>query len=163
MAHAFNMYQVDLLHAARAHVFYNVSICFIEAVEKAKSEEPSLYPILKKLCDLFVLDKLSDEIATLSECRFVNSAQIKLLRETVSELCVEIRPEAVALVDAFNYSDAVLGSFIGRADGDVYDKYLRKVMYNVVESKRITPYYNSEIKPFLQGEDHITNDSDTED
>jgi acyl-CoA oxidase len=32
-----------------------------------------------------------------------------------------IRPNAVALVDAFDFSDRVLGSVLGRYDGQVYD------------------------------------------
>jgi hypothetical protein len=31
-----------------------------------------------------------------------------------------VRPNAVALVDAFNYTDHYLGSVLGRYDGDVY-------------------------------------------
>jgi hypothetical protein len=34
-----------------------------------------------------------------------------------------LRPDAVSLVDAFNYSDDVLGSYIGAKDGDIYTKY----------------------------------------
>jgi acyl-CoA oxidase len=40
----------------------------------------------------------------------------------IQNLCRLVRPNAVALVDAFNYSDAVLGSFIGAADGDIYTR-----------------------------------------
>lgn len=36
------------------------------------------------------------------------------------DLVSSLRPDAVPLVDAFNYNDAVLGSFIGAADGDIY-------------------------------------------
>jgi len=32
-----------------------------------------------------------------------------------------IRPEAVTLVDAFDFTDASLGSVLGRKDGNVYE------------------------------------------
>jgi acyl-CoA oxidase len=36
------------------------------------------------------------------------------------QLLAEIRPNAVAVVDAFDYPDKVLGSCLGRYDGQVY-------------------------------------------
>lgn len=37
-------------------------------------------------------------------------------------LLAEIRPNAVGLVDAFDFSDHLLGSILGRYDGNVYPK-----------------------------------------
>ena len=37
------------------------------------------------------------------------------------ELLAEIRPDAVALVDAFDFSDHSLSSILGRYDGNVYE------------------------------------------
>jgi acyl-CoA oxidase len=36
-----------------------------------------------------------------------------------------IRPNAVALVDAFDFSDTALNSSIGRYDGNVYEEMYR--------------------------------------
>jgi Acyl-CoA oxidase len=38
----------------------------------------------------------------------------------VSRLLLEVRPDAVALVDAFGFEDYLLNSALGRKDGDVY-------------------------------------------
>jgi acyl-CoA oxidase len=37
-------------------------------------------------------------------------------------MCSAIRPEAVALVDAWDFPDRALNSTIGGFDGDVYEK-----------------------------------------
>lgn len=37
------------------------------------------------------------------------------------ELLAEIRPDAVALADAFDFSDQSLSSILGRYDGNVYE------------------------------------------
>jgi len=37
------------------------------------------------------------------------------------ELLKELRPNAVALVDAFDYPDRLLNSCLGRYDGNVYE------------------------------------------
>jgi len=36
----------------------------------------------------------------------------------------EIRPDAVALVDAFDFPDNILNSSIGRFDGNIYESLL---------------------------------------
>lgn len=83
----------------------------------------ALYPVLRRLCDLFSLDKLLEDSTTLLESGYANGAQVQMLRDQVEALARELRPDAVSLVDAFNYSDVVLGSYIGAADGDIYTRY----------------------------------------
>lgn len=54
------------------------------------------------------------------ESGYVSGAQAGLVRSAVRALLGEVRPDAVALVDAWNFSDHVLGSALGRHDGNVY-------------------------------------------
>jgi acyl-CoA oxidase len=46
---------------------------------------------------------------------------LRLIRGAISRLLDELRPECVALVDAFDIPDRVLNSTIGRSDGNVYE------------------------------------------
>ena len=65
----------------------------------------------------FALQRLVDLV---EDC-YVSSSQAALLREEVRALLDEVRPDAVALVDAWNFPDTTLASAIGRADGRVYE------------------------------------------
>lgn len=40
-----------------------------------------------------------------------------LIRREVQSLCLELRPEAISLTDAWQFSDKYLGSALGREDG----------------------------------------------
>jgi len=60
-------------------------------------------------------------LVDLLEDGYVSSAQAALLREEVRALLDEVRPDAVALVDAWNFPDTTLASAIGRSDGRVYE------------------------------------------
>ena len=51
----------------------------------------------------------------------MSGEQAALIRAHVGKLLSAIRPEAVALVDSFDYTDRELGSILGRYDGNVYD------------------------------------------
>ena len=50
----------------------------------------------------------------------MNEAQLDNLRDQLTELYAAVRPDAVAYVDAFDFSDNALCSVLGRYDGQVY-------------------------------------------
>mmetsp|Transcript_94822 Transcript_94822/g.182235 ORF Transcript_94822/g.182235 Transcript_94822/m.182235 type:complete len:702 (+) Transcript_94822:48-2153(+) len=94
---------------------------FAEGVRKA---DPVLQPVLQHLCSLFCLDLLERNLSDLLMNDYATPAQGKALREQARDLLQVIRPEAVALVDSFCYSDNELNSAIGSYDGDVYKRLL---------------------------------------
>ena len=51
----------------------------------------------------------------------MNSMQLDTVRDCLLQLLADIRPNAVALVDAFDFPDALLCSVLGRYDGRVYE------------------------------------------
>ena len=52
---------------------------------------------------------------------FLSAEQVDLASNYLLSLLGELRPNAVALVDAFDFSDQMLGSILGRYDGNVYE------------------------------------------
>lgn len=52
---------------------------------------------------------------------YMSPAQLDNVNESILRLLAEIRPNAVALVDSFDFTDHVLGSILGRYDGNVYE------------------------------------------
>ena len=51
----------------------------------------------------------------------MSSMQLDTVRSRLLQLLADIRPNAVALVDAFDFPDALLCSVLGRYDGRVYE------------------------------------------
>lgn len=64
------------------------------------------------------------------------------------ELLDEIRPQAIALTDAFNFTDYMLNSPLGCYDGDVYRKYFELVVRQNPPG-RPHPYFDNVISPVL--------------
>eukprot|EP00051_Salpingoeca_urceolata_P022475 m.367627 g.367627 ORF g.367627 m.367627 type:complete len:88 (-) comp19975_c1_seq53:3045-3308(-) len=58
------------------------------------------------------------------------SSHVRWIRNKVTQLLAEVRPRAVGLVDAFNFSDHFLGSCLGRFDGHVYEALWQAVQHN---------------------------------
>jgi acyl-CoA oxidase len=108
-------------------------------------QSPPIYPVLKKLMDLFALyqiQKMSDHFL---EHKYFDAETLKTIRRTVLQLCREIRNDAVALVDSFNMPDWIIKSPLGRYDGNIYEAYFDMVVkHNPVGRP---PYWESDIKP----------------
>jgi acyl-CoA oxidase len=108
---AFNQCQDHLVALAHAHVERVVLEQFVAGVEQVK--DPAVKAVLSKLCDLYGLGCLWDASGWFLENDHLESSKAKAIREEVTRLCTEVRPDAVALVRAFNIPDTCLSAPIG--------------------------------------------------
>lgn len=67
----------------------------------------------------------------------LNVPQILQVSVRIKELLSQLRPNAVALVDAFDFPDQMLKSVLGRYDGNVYE--------NLFEWARRSPLNRTEV------------------
>ncbi|RKP26215.1 acyl-CoA dehydrogenase/oxidase C-terminal [Syncephalis pseudoplumigaleata] len=80
----------------------------------------SLAPTMKRLSDLFFLSIVEAHLGDFMEDGSVSPRQAALLRGQLDDTLAELLPEAVRLVDAFDFPDYLLDSALGRRDGQVY-------------------------------------------
>ncbi|VDK82208.1 unnamed protein product [Cylicostephanus goldi] len=57
----------------------------------------------------------------LLEDNYLTGQQLNYMKEDMYRLLSKLRPNAVSLVDAWDYSDHELRSVLGRRDGHVYE------------------------------------------
>ena len=112
----FNDCQDHVLVAARAHVHREILESFCGAIERA--EDDALRAVLDRLCDLYALSELERERAWFQEHGRISSTRAKMITRTVNDLCAQLRPQAVDLVDAFGIPDEVLAAPIGLPGGE---------------------------------------------
>ena len=79
--------------------------------------------------------------------RYLNRRQLTFVREQVRALLSVIRPNAVALVDAWSFHDYELNSALGRYDGDVYNALYEWAKRNPVNKKHTGRGYEEYLKP----------------
>ena len=144
---AWNDSSVELVECARLHCYKLMAQAFIEAYQRI--EETNIRQILKQLCDLFVWHflKLRIDVALVGNY-ITEGSQVHLIRIYIQELCESIREQAVPIVDAFNFSDFVLRSPLGRYDGNVYTYYLDRVRHAPHAQDR-APYWEEAIRPII--------------
>lgn len=68
----------------------------------------------------------------------LTDAQVTQVHQHVKDLLAIIRPNAVALVDSFDFHDSHLGSVLGRYDGNIYE--------NMFEWAKKSPLNKTEVK-----------------
>ena len=149
-----NAAAIELVQCAEAHTYYVIVRSFIESLEK-KAVSSMIHDnqrILKCLSDLFSLQYVLSRSGAFIECGVLHSSDLVELRSVVLSLLQEVRPEAVALVDAFDIPDMVLRSVLGRKDGDVYRAMWEWVQLNPRNKHRfgVHPVYGKYTKQLLK-------------
>jgi acyl-CoA oxidase len=105
-----------------AHCQFILVKNFITALDSEDlKDKHAIKHVLDQLFRLFALHTISQEGAEFFASRYLDTRQYELVKQEVMSLLSEIRPNAVALVDAFNFPDYLLNSSLGRYDGKVYE------------------------------------------
>lgn len=128
MHEAQNEHMFELINMARTHSYYSILNAFQEALSlrtgPGSGSSAELGRAMKRQCDLFALSILQADIGGVTLDGYVNQQQVDYLSEQVRSLLKEIRPDAVALVDAFDFDDVLElhQTALGRYDGNPYER-----------------------------------------
>ncbi len=98
--------QTHLLALGRAYSERVVLEQFVLALKAC--EDPGLQRVLDMLCDLFALHLIEEHKAWYLEHEYMSAKKSRAIRKTIDRLCLKLRPEVSALVDAFGIPDHLL-------------------------------------------------------
>ena len=147
---SWNSLLVDFWRLSTAHSQYIVVKNFYDALqsESLKYElDSTTVDVLHKLFRLYSLNTLEKEASEFYSSSAVTVRQIQLARtKAVMKLLEEIRPHALKLVDAWQFSDWQLDSSLGRKDGKVYeDMFYRASELNPMNGLTVDPYPDNDV------------------
>ncbi|KAK8685008.1 hypothetical protein V6N13_041019 [Hibiscus sabdariffa] len=143
----------DLVEAAVAHCQLIIVSKFIE---KLQQEIPGkgVKTQLENLCNVYALSLLRKHLGDFVSTGCITPEQGALANEQLRLLYSQVRPNAVALVDAFNHTDHYLGSVLGRYDGNVYQKLYDEAWKSPLNDTDVPDGYHEYIRPFLKQHFH---------
>ncbi|KAJ2159592.1 fatty-acyl coenzyme A oxidase [Coemansia sp. RSA 552] len=142
---AYEFSSASRLHAARMHTYTYLLHRFAAQVEQSPAQ---LRPVLTLLARLFGAHSAVQHSGEFLQSGFYAGAQVEALKAFVNDACASVRKDAVPLTDAFDYSDYVINSPLGRYDGNVYEKYFELV--TSLNPQKPVPYFDSLIRPLLE-------------
>eukprot|EP00048_Salpingoeca_helianthica_P007565 m.112115 g.112115 ORF g.112115 m.112115 type:complete len:674 (+) comp14366_c5_seq1:2732-4753(+) len=148
---AWNASLVSLLALSRAHCQAFVVRTFLRALTTDTIAAP-LKPVLTRLALLHAIRGILADAGEFFHSGILTSDQHDLFHERALLLLAEIRPDAVALVDAWAYSDTLLNSALGMRDGDIYRHlFVAARTREPLNRSPIPDGYHEYIKPMLEG------------
>ncbi|WP_203566583.1 acyl-CoA dehydrogenase family protein [Aestuariimicrobium ganziense] len=105
---AINACQEHMLVAARAHTDRVVLEAFIEAIDHV--DDPYINSLLVRVCDLFALATMEEHRAWYLEHERIDASRSKAITQAVDDLCQELRPVALELVEGLGVEERWLNS-----------------------------------------------------
>ena len=105
---AFNVVQHQMIDVAQAYLERVVLEQFQEAVKSVEDEKSK--EILTKLNQLYALSQIEKNKGWYLEDGYMEAVKTKAIRKMVNQLCWDIRPDAVSLVNAFDIPESCLGA-----------------------------------------------------
>jgi len=147
---------IECSRLSAANTEYVVAMIFHERLKQIMRSNPSIYPVMKLVCDVYILTRVERNIGDYTEDGYLNYQQATWCREAVKKALSDMIPEAVGLVDAWEFSDFELNSTLGRSDGKVYEAIFEATLSDPVNQgkngKAISLGYEEYIRPILKGE-----------
>jgi len=141
---AWNLSGVLLVRAAEAHIQLYILDSFVAAIRELR--DPSITSALTDLLRLYACHAITDDTTAFLVDGYISGSQVELISEALLTGLSVVRPNAVALVDAFDFADRHLGSVLGRYDGNVYE--------NLLDWAKRSPLNKVEVHPSFQ---HLKN------
>ena len=136
---AWNANMMNIISAARAHIEYCILVAYTKYItDLPPTTSQNLISVLSYLRSLFALTTItspsSNNSISFVEDGHITLYQLDTIRSLVNTILSCLVPNAIALTDAWDFSDASLCSAIGCYDGNVYERLMtwsRQVPMNV--------------------------------
>ncbi|XP_014790575.1 peroxisomal acyl-coenzyme A oxidase 1 isoform X1 [Octopus bimaculoides] len=145
---AFNIWSNEIKNMAIVVCQVYTMEKFIEAIGQIK--ENRLASVLTDVCKFYCAFNIVENIGDFLQFNLLTVEQVKLLKTAMYNQLSKIRPNAIALVDAFDFSDRFLHSALGRYDGQVYQALYDYAKLAPINSKEVHDSCKEYLLPFLK-------------
>ncbi|XP_061087345.1 peroxisomal acyl-coenzyme A oxidase 1 isoform X1 [Conger conger] len=142
---AWNNTSIDLVRASDAHCHYVVVRLFADKLGEVG--DTGVHSVLNNLALLYALHGITQHSGDFLQAGLLSVPQLSQISQRVKELLSQLRPNAVALVDAFDYHDEMLNSSLGRYDGNVYEHMFEWAKKSPLNHTEVHESYHKYLKP----------------
>ncbi|XP_020323990.1 peroxisomal acyl-coenzyme A oxidase 1-like isoform X1 [Oncorhynchus kisutch] len=142
---AWNNSAIDLVRASNAHCHYVVVKLF--AAKLGEIGDTGVHSVLSTLALLYALQGIQQHSGDFLQTGLLSVPQLSQVSQRLKELLAQLRPNAVALVDAFDYCDEMLNSVLGRYDGNVYEHMFEWARRSPLNKTEVHESYHKYLKP----------------
>ncbi|RCI07094.1 hypothetical protein CU098_013504 [Rhizopus stolonifer] len=138
---------IDIYRISRAHCQLLLVSNFIQASFSGPSS--NMKQALQQVALLFCVSTLEQELSDFLACGYLSPEQALMVKKKLVNSLKLIRPNAVALVDAFGIPDYMLNSALGENKGDVYEKMAAMAELEPLNQTKVADGYEDYIRPLI--------------
>jgi len=150
---AWNDALIQMSRASRGYALLLLLNNFVEGIKEEKEVGiigPQEVEVLGDLARLFGSYWMEKDIGDFLEDGYLSAKKASWVRSNVLKLLGIVRPNAVALVDARDFSDFRLKSALGRFDGDVYPALMKAAMRDPLNQIEPGPGYEPHLRKLIK-------------
>jgi len=151
MLEAFDDVKVEMTFMTKAHAHVIILQSFQNAVKQATANK-SVFPALKSLCDLYALHWIIQDFGQFVSAGALHGESFSQIIAEIKLLLKELRPNAVALSDAWAFPDYLLNSALGNFDGHVYETLFDSILKDPLNDCDVSDGYYRHIQYILHPE-----------
>lgn len=148
MSEAGNFLSIELIATAKAYVMQYIVGSFAHYCVNGDCSN-SLRPVLMSLCLVYALHHINDNQGEFIKLGALKQCCCDHLIDAEKDILTELRPNAIALVDAFDYQDEALQSCIGCYDGEVYQRLFENAKSAPMNKNDVHEASYQHIRPYL--------------
>ncbi|XP_064097588.1 peroxisomal acyl-coenzyme A oxidase 1-like [Macrobrachium nipponense] len=147
--HAWNNCAVMLVKCAEAHMRYYVCEKYFDSVETV-AMKPELREIMRNLSRLYLIYHITLQPGAFLKSSALTAEEISHLEEEMCSLLASLRPQAVSIVDSFDFDDDQLKSTLGAWDGNVYQRIYDEAMKSPLNKKDVPDAFHKYLRPLMK-------------
>ncbi|XP_075165722.1 acyl-coenzyme A oxidase 1-like [Haematobia irritans] len=144
---------LELTKAAELHGRAYVASNFYEQVINGTNKHqrsPQFQRVLENLLELYLIQIFFRHLGDILRFVHISEDEICNLQMRLEEVLKKLRPDAVAITDAFDFEDKVLSSALGCYDGNVYERLFQAALKHPLNRKPIPDFFEKYLKPFMK-------------
>ncbi|XP_016927656.3 acyl-coenzyme A oxidase 1 [Drosophila suzukii] len=143
---------IELTQAAELHGRAFVFGCFTEGVTgpKSKTRSAAFNQVLENLLELYLVKETLNQMSYILRFIELTDTDLSRLQDRLETVLTKLRPDAVAIVDGFDFSDLQLNSTLGSYDGNAYERIFDAALKNPVNQKSVPKSFHEVLKPFMK-------------
>lgn len=148
---AANAKSIELAKAAELHCrAYLLHSSYVWMSTKlAKDLSPALGRVLSNIIELYAVDSALNNLDLLLRFVKISEVDVAELQGRLEKVLQRLRPNAVGVVDAFEFSDNVLSSALGSHDGMVYERLFAEALKSPLNQEPVNKSFDLYLKPLM--------------
>ena len=149
----YQTFQIDLIRMANQHSYFMAANFALRGILNLGVDyDQNTVAHLKRMLRLFCLNALLKQSAPLAITQYFKPFHFKQIQAQYNQELSDLKPQALNLIECFEFDDNVICSAIGSYDGQVNERMLACAKASKLNNKDVLDGFKDYIQPILKND-----------